>query len=69
MERTKELKHLIYLETRQINECKKKIKNYKDELELIEPKRYKKAKDKKYSIFMTNKDKEVYCIRCNERVK
>ena len=47
MERTKELKHLIYLETRQINECKKKIKNYKDELELIEPKRYKKAKDKK----------------------
>ena len=48
MERTKELKHLIYLETRQINECKKKIKNYKDELELIEPKRYKKAKGKKY---------------------
>ena len=24
---------------------------------------------KKHSIFITNKDKEVYCIRCNERVK
>ena len=24
---------------------------------------------KKNSIFMTNKEKEVYCIRCNERVK
>lgn len=24
---------------------------------------------KKHSLFMTNKDKEVYCIRCNERVK
>lgn len=23
---------------------------------------------KKHSLFMTNKDKEVYCIRCNQRV-
>ena len=24
---------------------------------------------KKHSLFMTNKDNEIYCIRCTERVK
>lgn len=47
MDRTKELKHLIYLETKQINECKRNIKRYKEELESIEPKRYKKEKGRK----------------------
>jgi len=48
MDRSKELKYLIYLETKQINECRKNIKKYKAELEIIEPKRYIKEKGKKY---------------------
>lgn len=26
-------------------------------------------KCKKHSIFMTNSEKEIYCIRCNQRVR
>ena len=47
-ERAKELKHLIYLEQKNINECKRNIKKYKDELNIIEPKTYIKTKGKKY---------------------
>ena len=47
MDRAKELKHLIYLQQKQINECKRNIKKYKDELEIIEPKRYIKSKGRK----------------------
>nr|DAS65350.1 MAG TPA: hypothetical protein [Bacteriophage sp.] len=47
MDRVKELKHLIYLETKQIDECKRNIKRYKDELDTLEPRRYKKEKGRK----------------------
>ena len=62
MDRVKELKHLIYLETKQIDECKRNslfytlikksvskrnIKRYKDELDSLEPRRYKKEKGRK----------------------
>lgn len=47
MDRVKELKHLIYIETKQIDECKRNIKRYKDELDTLEPRRYKKEKGRK----------------------
>ena len=54
---------------------KRKLKRIKEKKEQINIKNLygKKPKGicpkcKKHSIFMTNSEKEIYCIRCNQRV-